>query len=138
MLTLKMLGGRAPEVHPGGLSRRDYPAEEIADLKGKTVSFTVGTHGGGFSKFLNQIANGGQNGAYNNMGSANSSRAAGGTASGGNTQNITGNPGGPGGTYSSEGSPGESLWNGYGKGGKGGFPSGSNGEDGCVYIAYYY
>lgn len=130
----------------GGCSIRQYTAEEINSLKGKTISFTVGSGGGsasyadggvgGQSKFQNQIANGGNGGQYNNLGNANSYNAPGGTASGGNIANTTGNVGGVGGNYSTNGSPGESVWNGYGKGGSGGFPSGSNGINGCIYIKY--
>lgn len=39
---------------------------------------------------------------------------------------VVGAGGGVGGNFYSNGSPGESVWNGYGKGGNGGFPSGSN------------
>lgn len=70
------------------------------------------------------------------MGNANNYNAPGGTASCGNIANTTGNAGGIGGNYSTNGLPGESVWNGYGKGGNGGFPSGSNGTNGCIYIKY--
>ena len=70
------------------------------------------------------------------MGDANNYNAPGGTASGGNIANTTGNDGGVGGNYSTNGLLGESVWNGYGKGGRGGFPSGSNGTNGCIYIRY--
>lgn len=130
----------------GGCSIRQYTANEINNLKGKTISFIVGAGGGsasysdggvgGQSKFQNQIANGGGAGKYNNLGNANNYNAPGGTASGGNIANTTGNAGGIGGNYSTNGLPGESVWNGYGKGGNGGFPSGSNGTNGCIYIKY--
>lgn len=91
----------------GGCSIRQYTASEINSLKGKNISFTVGSGGGsatfedggagGQSKFITQIANGGSGGHFNTLGNANSYNAPGGTASGGNIANTTGNVGGTGG-----------------------------------------
>lgn len=131
----------------GGYCRKTYTANECRTLAGKTLAATVGQAGsggglasaggqGGASSFYSQTANGGMGG----RGGALSAGGSGGTASGGDV-NTTGSSGTKGQNLSTA-TPGGNGYtiNGaiYGKGGDGGFPSGSNGVVGCVYIEYTY
>lgn len=125
----------------GGYCSKTYTAAEILNLRGKQVSFTVGSvpakfASGNASSFLNQLANGGSAGSN----FVTQAGGVGGTASGGDVNN-TGASGGKG-DYNKVGdpAPGWSVSGGtYGAGG-GGFAAWQSGQGGvgCVYIRYEY